>query len=157
MQLRPAIYSARDGRGVDPCAEIRYSLALEEIDGQRFRSPAAGIQAVELSGFGVPVENHQIAADAIHHRLHHADHGICGDRGIRRRPASLQNLCRGGGGQGLAGGYDPIPRYGHGTGLRPLELRVQLNHTGKGQAYRYRPKKFPHTYSCHRLMHPEPW
>src|SRR4051812_16630700 len=82
MQLRPAIYGARDRGRVDPCAEIRYSLAFEEIDGQCFGSPATGIQAVELFGFGVPVENHQITADAVHHRLHHTDHGVRGDRGI---------------------------------------------------------------------------
>ena len=45
----------------------------------------------KLAGAPVAVDQKQIAAGAAHHRLHHAEHRIGGDRRIHRRAAQLQH------------------------------------------------------------------
>ena len=79
--------------------------------GERARGRGArGVQARQLAGLRIPVEDEQIAADAVHHRLHHGQHGVGGDGGVDRGASARQNLRRGLRGQRLAGGRDPLLR-----------------------------------------------
>src|SRR5262249_33010133 len=58
------------------------SLLVEEIDSQLARRPAAGVEAIELARLRVPVDQEQVASDAVHHRLQYTESCIGGDGGI---------------------------------------------------------------------------
>src|SRR5882757_2782809 len=83
MSFAPSIDSARDSHAVNALVRHRSdALLLEEVDRQLARRPSAGVQAVEFAGFRVPIEKEEIAANAVHHWLGHAEDGIGRNGGI---------------------------------------------------------------------------
>ena len=92
-----------------PCTGIvLQALRLEEVDRGRFGRPAAGVEAVELLGLGVPDDGEQVAADAARHRLDHAEDGVGGDGRVDGVATLLKNLDRRRRRQRLAGRRHPL-------------------------------------------------
>jgi hypothetical protein len=82
--------------------------------------PAAGVDAGQLVCLRIPNQGEQIAARTVHHGFHQAEHGICGDGGIRRGTSASQNLGAGLGREGLRGSDNAAPGNNHGAGLRAI-------------------------------------
>ena len=96
------------------------AFLLQKFRSQLFRRPAAGVEAGELPGFRLPLDGKQVAAHAVHHGLHHAQHGVGGDGGVGSGTSPRQNLRPGLGGQDFAGGHDPLPGNDHRARLRAV-------------------------------------
>ena len=84
------------------------------------------IQPGQFSGFRIVVNHEQVAAQPVHHGLHHGQHGVGGDGSVDRGPALSQNLCAGLRSQGLAGGGDSLLGNDHGAAIiAPLREQWQ--------------------------------
>ena len=59
---------------------------------------------MQALGLGIPDDGKQVAADAVAHGLHEAQHGIGGNRGVHGIAPGLEHIQRHLRGQGLAGG-----------------------------------------------------
>src|SRR2546429_10000259 len=70
----------------------RDSLLLQKINRQAARRPAAGIQAVEFPALRVPINQEEIAPNAVHHRLGDTEHSIGCNGRVNRRAPTRQNL-----------------------------------------------------------------
>ena len=68
------------------------ALFSQKFGRQRLRRGAGTIQSGEFSGFRVPINYEEIAAETRHQRLGHTQHGVGGNGGIHCRPAFAQNL-----------------------------------------------------------------
>ena len=116
----------------------RQPLGLEEVDRGGGRSAAAGIQAVELLGLGVPDDREQVATDPTRHRLDDPEHGVGRDRGIDGVAPLLQHADGGRGRQRLAGGGHAVAGD-HGRARlvradRPVDRRRPRGGRPPGQA-----------------------
>ena len=88
------------------------------------RRPATRVEPGQLPGFRLPDNGKQIAADAAIHRLHDAEDGIRGNRGVHGRAASRKNLGPGLRGKRLTGRDDASPRDDHRARLGAVERVV---------------------------------
>ena len=121
MEFGPAIDAARHGHRLN--AELRHggiAHGFEQVDGEALGRPAAGVDAGQLAGFGLVVDDEEIAADAAALRFHDAESGIGRDGRIDGGTAAGQDLRAGLRCQGLGGGYDSAIADGHGTRLRAV-------------------------------------
>ena len=111
-KLVPAVDAAGHRPAQRPVdGDRRQPLGLEQLDRRGRRRAAAGVEAVELLGLGVPDDGEQVAADAARHRLDHAEHGVGRDGGIDGVAALLQHADRGRGRQRLAGRGHALPGH----------------------------------------------
>ena len=85
-----------------------------------FGRPPAGVDAGQLAGFGLVVDDEEIAADAAALRFHDAEGGIGRDGRIDGGTAAGEDLRSGLRCQGLGSGYDSAIADGHGTRLRAV-------------------------------------
>ncbi len=117
VERLPACYCTGNRHGVD-AAERHGGRVLGSYmgDSQAAGSPSAGVEAVELTGFGVPVNGEEIAAHAVHHGLGHAECCIRGDCRIYGGTSALQNLRACYRSLHMAGGYDAVAGDDHGAG-----------------------------------------
>ena len=121
VQLCPTVHDAGHSNGID--AGLRHfgnAFGFQVIDGQRAGRPTAGIQAIQLACFGVPVNGEKVAADSIGHGLGDAQDGIGGDGRIDGGSALLQNSCARLRRLDVAGGDDAVLRRNDGTPVRPI-------------------------------------
>ena len=103
----PAIHRAGDGDAVNAgLRHLQCALLFQIFDRESARRPSAGVQAVELAGLGVPVEQEQVAANSVHHGFGNAEHRVRRNGRVDGRTAPRQNLRPGLRSQGVAGGDD---------------------------------------------------
>src|SRR5205823_5031738 len=77
VSLGPSVYYPWHGHRMDTImGHSSDALLTQKIHGKLARGPSAGVQAIELAGLGIPVEQEQVATHAIHHWLRHAQDGI---------------------------------------------------------------------------------
>src|SRR5436190_20946116 len=77
MCLAPAFHRARNGDTMDSVARHGCGSVLsKKLDGQFLWRPPARIQAIELAGLCLPVNEEKITADAVHHWLGNTKHGV---------------------------------------------------------------------------------
>src|SRR5213080_2253137 len=75
--LTPSFNRARNGYAMNAVLRHRRdSLLLQKINRQAARCPAAGVQAVQFPALRVPINQEEIAANAVHHRLGDTEHSI---------------------------------------------------------------------------------
>ena len=85
MQFPPTIHAAGDRPGQKPRG--RYLLQTfvgKDLAIQVERAAAGGIQAIELLGLGIPINDKQVPPDPATHRLDDSQHGIGRNGGIGR-------------------------------------------------------------------------
>ena len=92
-------------------------MRLEVFDGERFGSPAAGVEAVHLAGFCFVIEREQIAPHAVHVRLHHAHHGVGCNSRVDSVAAFFQDVRAGLRSKKLGSGDNPVLGDHHGAAL----------------------------------------
>ena len=93
---------------------------FEQVDGEAFGRPAAGVDAGQLAGFGLVIDDEEIAADAAALRFHDAEGGIGRDGRIDGGAAAGQHLRSGLRREGLGGGDDSAIGDGHRARLRTV-------------------------------------
>src|SRR5580704_19062281 len=94
--LAPSFNRARDGDAVNPVlGHRRNAVFCQKLDGKSTWRPAARIQAVEFASLRLPVNEKQITADSVVHRLGDAEHGIGSNRSVDRRPTLSEDLASG--------------------------------------------------------------
>jgi hypothetical protein len=128
VQCHPAANCTGHGHGHRATLRHRVvPLRLHVFDGEPRGRPAARVEAVELSGLGLPHERESVTADAIAGGLHQADRGVGGDDGVHGIAAALHDLHAGLRGKWMTGRDDTVTRPDHRTawhgkrcaGLRP--------------------------------------
>src|SRR5438445_2588913 len=98
------------------------AFALEEFWRQAGGGPAAGIQTVELAGFGLIYDGEEIAANTIHHRREQAQRRVGGHRRVHGVAALAQDAGADLGCQRVLGGDDAVARDDHRARLRATLL-----------------------------------
>ena len=112
------------------------AAGAQPVDGQRRRRAAAAVDAVQLAGRGVVDDREEIAADAVHHRRHHAHRGVDGDRRVHRVTAARQHRRAGLRGERMLAGDDAAGGHDHRSPLRAVDGRTDVvgrrfrNHRG---------------------------
>src|ERR1700756_734327 len=96
------------------------TVLRQKFNGKLSRRPAAGVEAIKLPGFCVPIDKEEVAADTVHHRLCHAEHGIRGNGCIHGGATLSQHLSAGLRRQIMAGGNNAAVRHYHGTAVRTV-------------------------------------
>ena len=84
VQCAPSRDGAGDGHAID--SRLRHGsrgFSLQVVDRKALRRPSAGVQSVELSCLGLPVEGEQIATHAVHHGFGDAQNGVGSDGSVR--------------------------------------------------------------------------
>src|SRR5262249_61216421 len=66
VQFCPAVYATRYWGGVNAGAQVGDPLAFEKVDRESLRRPSAGVQAIELLGLGLPIDDEECAAHTTH-------------------------------------------------------------------------------------------
>src|ERR1700761_7730529 len=80
MRLGPTIDSPGNRDAVNAIMWHGSNAMLgKKLDGKFSRRPATGIETIKLAAFGVPIKEKEVAPNAIHHGLSHAEHRIGGD------------------------------------------------------------------------------
>src|SRR4051794_25904670 len=93
MRLAPSINRAWNGDALHSLVRHRRDTSLlKKFNRKPARSPTTGIQPVELASLGLPINEEQVAAYAVHHRLRHAKNGVGSNRRINRRPPATEDL-----------------------------------------------------------------
>src|SRR6185312_11754308 len=91
-----------DANGVDGGDAFGFEIA----NGERFGCPAAGIEAVQLTGFGLVIDHEDVSANAVHVGLNDAHHSIGCDGGINGIATLFKNVGAGLRGEKLRSGDD---------------------------------------------------
>ena len=105
---QPSTQPGTDTEQRAAAGDVFQVAVLELFERETARAAAAGVEAVEFFGFGVPDDGEQVAAEAAAHGLGHAEHGVGGDGGVDRVAAGLQDLDGGLGRERLAGGRHAV-------------------------------------------------
>src|SRR5207248_9424386 len=98
----------------------RESPLLQKINRQAAWCPAAGVQAVQFPALRVPINQEEIAANAVHHRLGDTEHSIGCNGRVNRRAPTRQNLRAGLRRENMAGRDDSMVLDDHGTSVGTL-------------------------------------
>ncbi len=96
------------------CGMVLISMLREKGWRERLRSRAGSIESGECPGGRIAIENEEVAAQTILHRLGHGENGVGCNGGVNRGTAAGQDLSAGLRGQNLAGGGNSLPRDDHG-------------------------------------------
>ena len=119
--LTPSFNRARNGYAMNAVLRHRRdSLLLQKINRQAARCPAAGVQAVQFPALRVPINQEEIAANAVHHRLGDTEHSIGCNGRVNRRAPTRQNLRAGLRRENMAGRDDSMVVDDHGTSVGTL-------------------------------------
>src|SRR5438876_1092134 len=119
--LTPSFNRARNGYAMNTVLRHgRNSLLFREINRQAARRPAARIKAVEFAALRVPINQEEIAANAVHHRLGDTEHSIGCNGRVNRRAPTRQNLRAGLRRENMAGRDDSMVVDDHGTSVGTL-------------------------------------
>ena len=86
------------------------ALADQRLAADRVRRAAGRVQGVQPLRVGVPHQREQVAADAVHVRLHQAEHGVDRHRGVDGVAARLQDVEPDLRRKRLAGRHHPVGR-----------------------------------------------
>jgi hypothetical protein len=124
MQSLPTLYRSGDRYRVDSlCGHGVKIFPLESFDGHSFGRGSAAVVPMQFARLRFVIDDEQIAAQAAHHRLHHAEDGIGRNRRVYCRTAASQYrrtcLRR----KGLRGRHDPLAGDNHGACLLTLLRR----------------------------------
>ena len=71
---------------------VRGSASIHQLGRQARRSPAAGVEAVEFAGLGLVDDREEIAAHAVHHRLHQPEVALAAMAASIGIAAALEDL-----------------------------------------------------------------
>ena len=117
VELGPAIDAARDAdRERADLGDAVELLPLEFFEREGVRAAAAGVEAVEPLGFGVPDDGEEVAAEAAAGGFRHGEHGVGRDGGVDGVAARLERFDGGERGERLAGGGHAVLSDGGGAG-----------------------------------------
>ena len=93
VELFPTVDAAGHSDAMDSKLRHRLdSVLFQEFRSEPFRSPAAGVQATQLSGFRITIDYEQVAAHAVHQGLNHLQNRVGGNRRIHSGTTARQYL-----------------------------------------------------------------
>ena len=102
----------------------------EDLARELVRAAPAGVEAVEFLRFGLPIDDEQIAADAAAHRLDEPQHGVRGNRCVRRGSARLEHVEPGLRSERVACRHNALFGHYHRAALVRVAMRTVV---GKGR------------------------